>query len=45
MTEHSTTWLPAAHSRENGHFVFWAAAGLLQTGELDRARALIQEPA
>ena len=43
MTEHSTTWLPAAHSRENGHFVFWAAAGLLQTGELDRARALIQE--
>ncbi|MFM8444692.1 MAG: class I SAM-dependent methyltransferase [Methylococcus sp.] len=36
------TWLPAP-SREQGHFVFWAAAGLAQTGEVDKARALIRE--
>ena len=43
MIEISSTWLPGAHSREQGHFIFWAAAGLSHTGEVDRARSLIQE--
>jgi len=42
MTEQSPTGLPT-HSRDQSHFVFWTAAGLAQTGEVARARSLIQD--
>ena len=43
MTEASTSWLPAANARENGHYMVWTAAGLLHAGEAEKARGLIEE--
>lgn len=43
MTETSTTWLSATEVRDQANFVFWAAAGLAQTGDVEKARVLIHE--